>query len=343
MKAVITGCGAIASRWARSLLSDGRIGITALVDPDQQAAQARAARYGLSPAVAMTLPEVLAQAEADVVVNLTPPELHYPVSRSALAQGLHVLTEKPLALNLPDALDLVHLARERGLLLAVMHNRGADPDFLTFADTVRSGGRAPSAERRAPSAERRHRRHPGLVTLPGLPRRPAPARHHGPRRARLRPGPRADHRAAHRGHLHRDGDRLPRGPQLDRRDHRPLRRRLPVHLPRRVHRRPGPADRRRGRLAGGEPGLRRPVGPGPPPLAASQAAGALAGSGGRCALHPIARGAHRLRCRSLRSLPSRGPRQRLGYSFAWCRRMLSATGETRITDGGSKAGHCVIS
>ncbi|MDY0811635.1 Gfo/Idh/MocA family oxidoreductase [Kitasatospora purpeofusca] len=156
MKAAIIGCGAIASRWVRSLLADGRIEITALVDPDQQAAQVLAARYGLSPAVATTLPEALAQAEADVVVNLTPPELHYPVSRSALTQGLHVLTEKPLALNLPDALDLVHLARERGLLLSVMHNRGADPDFLAFADTVRSGGRPPFAI----TADT-------LVTLPG--------------------------------------------------------------------------------------------------------------------------------------------------------------------------------
>ncbi|MFG2916404.1 Gfo/Idh/MocA family protein [Kitasatospora sp. NPDC048298] len=156
MKAAIIGCGAIASRWVRSLLADGRIEITALVDPDQQAAQVLAARYGLSPAVATTLPKALDQAEADVVVNLTPPELHYPVSRSALAQGLHVLTEKPLALNLPDALDLVHLARERGLLLAVMHNRGADPDFLAFADTVRSGGRPPFAV----TADT-------LVTLPG--------------------------------------------------------------------------------------------------------------------------------------------------------------------------------
>lgn len=156
MKAALIGCGAIASRWVRSLLADGRIEITALVDPDQQTARALAARYELSPVFATTLDEALAQAPVDVVVNLTPPERHYTVSRSALAQGLHVLTEKPLALNLPDALDLVHLARERGLLLAVMHNRGADPDFLAFADTVRSGGRPPFAV----TADT-------LVTLPG--------------------------------------------------------------------------------------------------------------------------------------------------------------------------------
>ncbi|MGW3227294.1 Gfo/Idh/MocA family protein [Kitasatospora sp. NPDC001095] len=156
MKAALIGCGAIASRWVRSLLGDGRIEIAALVDPDQQAALALADRYELSPAFATTLDEALAVAKVDVVVNLTPPDHHYRVSREALAHGLHVLTEKPLALNLPDALDLVHLARERGLLLAVMQNRGADPGFLAFRDTVHLGGRPPFAV----AADT-------LVTLPG--------------------------------------------------------------------------------------------------------------------------------------------------------------------------------
>ncbi|MFJ9459128.1 Gfo/Idh/MocA family protein [Kitasatospora sp. NPDC101447] len=145
MKAALIGCGAIASRWVRSLLADGRIEIAALVDPDQQAARALADRYELSPTFATTLDEALALAPVDVVVNLTPPDHHYRVSREALTHGFHVLTEKPLALNLPNALDLVRLARERGLLLAVMQNRGADPGFLAFRDMVRLGGQPPFA------------------------------------------------------------------------------------------------------------------------------------------------------------------------------------------------------
>ncbi|MFF4926871.1 Gfo/Idh/MocA family protein [Kitasatospora sp. NPDC001261] len=156
MKAALIGCGAIASRWVRSLLADGRIEIAALVDPDQQSAGVLSDRYELSPAFATTLDEALALTPVDIVVNLTPPDHHYRVSREALAHGLHVLTEKPLALNLPDALDLVHLARERGLLLAVMQNRGTDPGFLAFRDTVRVGGRPPFVV----AAD-------SLVTLPG--------------------------------------------------------------------------------------------------------------------------------------------------------------------------------
>lgn len=147
MKAAIIGCGSIASRWIRSLLADGRIEVAALIDPDHRAAKALAAKYHLTPIFATTLGEVLAvhKSSIDVVVNLTPPELHHPISRTALTRGLHVLGEKPLTLNLPDALELDRLARERGLLLAVMQNRGADPDFLEFASTVRAAASSPLA------------------------------------------------------------------------------------------------------------------------------------------------------------------------------------------------------
>ncbi|WP_329581951.1 Gfo/Idh/MocA family oxidoreductase [Kitasatospora sp. NBC_01250] len=143
MKAALIGCGNIASRWIRSLLADQRLDFAVLVDPDQGAARALADRYALRLAFATTLDEALAIAPVDVVVNLTPPDHHYRISRAALSRGLHVLTEKPLALGLADALDLVHLAQERGLQLAVMQNRGADPGFLAFRDAVHASGTPP--------------------------------------------------------------------------------------------------------------------------------------------------------------------------------------------------------
>lgn len=147
MKAAVIGCGVIASRWVRSFLADGRIEVAALIDPNRQAAKALAARYDLKPVFATTLAEALAlqQSSIDIAVNLTPPGLHHTISRAALTHGLHVLAEKPLTLNLPDALELDRLARERGLLVAVMQNRGMDPDFLEFASTVRAAGCSPLA------------------------------------------------------------------------------------------------------------------------------------------------------------------------------------------------------
>ncbi|WP_329080135.1 MULTISPECIES: Gfo/Idh/MocA family protein [unclassified Streptosporangium] len=148
MRAVIVGCGAIASRWVRILSADPRITIVAVVDPDPAAAERLTARFDLGAVRAPTLLQVLTAHPVDVVVNLTPPEAHAETTLLALDAGLHVLTEKPLATSFADAVRLVHAARRAGRVLAVMQNRGSDPGFLAFRDAVRphSGPYAVAAE-----------------------------------------------------------------------------------------------------------------------------------------------------------------------------------------------------
>lgn len=143
MKAAILGCGAIAGRWIRALAADGRLRVGVLVDPDRSAAERLAGRYNLQVAYAATLEQALDEHHPEVVVNLTPPQLHQRTSRIALEAGAHVLTEKPLALRLTDAIALVEFAQHRGLVLAVMQNRGRDPQFLAFRDQVRQQGEPP--------------------------------------------------------------------------------------------------------------------------------------------------------------------------------------------------------
>src|SRR5258708_35786697 len=80
---------------------------------------------------------------AGIAVNLTPAGSHARYTRSALEHGLHVFTEKPLALGLDEARALMQLAQSRGLTLAVMSNPGQDARFLAFAGLVRSHGPGP--------------------------------------------------------------------------------------------------------------------------------------------------------------------------------------------------------
>ena len=46
---------------------------------------------------------VLADKTVSIIVNLTTPQAHYAVSRSALEAGKHVYSEKPLAMDLAEA------------------------------------------------------------------------------------------------------------------------------------------------------------------------------------------------------------------------------------------------
>ena len=71
------------------------------------------------------LEDMLAQADIDVVLNLTPIPLHGRTTLEILRAGKHVVTEKPLATTMEDADAIVDLANERHLLVIV-----APPNML---------------------------------------------------------------------------------------------------------------------------------------------------------------------------------------------------------------------
>ncbi|WP_327065098.1 Gfo/Idh/MocA family protein [Kitasatospora sp. NBC_01302] len=78
-------------------------------------------------------------ADLDLVVIASPNHTHVPVARAALAAGLPVVVDKPLAATAAQARDLVEQARELGLLLTVFQNRRWDADFRTLQDLLAQG------------------------------------------------------------------------------------------------------------------------------------------------------------------------------------------------------------
>src|SRR6266705_4969170 len=91
-----------------------------LVEPS---ADRRAKAAALYPHLRTTdrLDEVLADADVEAVVIVTPAAAHAPVARRALAAGKHILVEKPLALTVADAVELTEQAERSGLVLMVGH------------------------------------------------------------------------------------------------------------------------------------------------------------------------------------------------------------------------------
>lgn len=62
--------------------------------------------------------QLLQQSNVDVVAICSPSGLHVEHARAALIAGKHVVVEKPLALDLREAIELVELAKTQGLMLA---------------------------------------------------------------------------------------------------------------------------------------------------------------------------------------------------------------------------------
>lgn len=73
--------------------------------------------YWKVPAFA-SLEALLADERVSIVVDLASPESHYAINKAALIAGKHVYCEKPLAMDVSEARELVLLARERSLVLA---------------------------------------------------------------------------------------------------------------------------------------------------------------------------------------------------------------------------------
>jgi len=71
--------------------------------------------------------EFLKLPELDAVSIATPSSTHSEVAMAALKAGKHILVEKPLALKIDDARELVETAREYGLTLAVGHVERYNP------------------------------------------------------------------------------------------------------------------------------------------------------------------------------------------------------------------------
>ena len=77
--------------------------------------------------------------DVELVVIATPNDLHHPQALAALKAGRHVVIDKPFALSVAQARELVAAAQARSVLLSVFHNRRWDSDFLTLAQVLREG------------------------------------------------------------------------------------------------------------------------------------------------------------------------------------------------------------
>ncbi len=86
--------------------------------------------------------------EIDLVyVSATPETTHYPMARDFLAAGKHVFLEKPMALELAEADELVALARKNKLKFSIGYSQRFNPKFAYVRKAIREGtiGRPVSA------------------------------------------------------------------------------------------------------------------------------------------------------------------------------------------------------
>src|SRR5208282_386149 len=92
--------------------------------------------------------ELLGNREIDALyISATPETTHYPMARDCLAAGKHLFLEKPLALTLAEADELIAAAGERALKFTIGYSQRFNPRFAYVKRSIRDGtiGRPVSA------------------------------------------------------------------------------------------------------------------------------------------------------------------------------------------------------
>jgi predicted dehydrogenase len=75
----------------------------------------------------------------DFIAIVTPNHLHFPAAELALQHGFHVLSDKPAALNLKEAIALRDSVKKSGLLYGLTHNYTGYPMVKEARHLIRSG------------------------------------------------------------------------------------------------------------------------------------------------------------------------------------------------------------
>jgi predicted dehydrogenase len=127
------GTGRISDLHAIEYLQNERTELVAVSDLDAGIARSRAAAWGVPEKRVFTdYNDLLALKDLDLVEILLPHHLHYQATLDAAAAGKHISLQKPMALSVAEADEMIAAARKAGVIFKVFEN------FIFYPPVVRA-------------------------------------------------------------------------------------------------------------------------------------------------------------------------------------------------------------
>ena len=120
----IIGCGNISDTYFNSQSIFNNIKITACADIIQELSEKKASQYNIQ---SFTVDDLFKNKDIDLVLNLTIPSAHKEIIIKSLENGKHCFSEKPLAINFKEGLEIQKISNEKKLTV------GCAPDTFLGA------------------------------------------------------------------------------------------------------------------------------------------------------------------------------------------------------------------
>ena len=128
IRVAVLGVGSLGKEHARiyaGLAAAGQVELTGVFDTSADTARKIAAKHGTR--VFSSIAELAAASDAVNIV--TPTVTHFELAKTLLAQGKHVLVEKPMTDSSEQAAELIQIAQQKNCVLQVGHVERFNPVF----------------------------------------------------------------------------------------------------------------------------------------------------------------------------------------------------------------------
>ncbi|HEY3411687.1 MAG TPA: Gfo/Idh/MocA family oxidoreductase [Armatimonadota bacterium] len=135
-RALLVGAGGMGRAWGKNLHDCERVELAGWVDILPDAAVQAADELGVKMHTGEDLSKALAEVKPDFVVDVTVPEAHREVTCAALAAGVPVIGEKPMAESMDSARAMVAASEKAGKLYMVSQSRRYDARIAAFRKLV---------------------------------------------------------------------------------------------------------------------------------------------------------------------------------------------------------------
>jgi predicted dehydrogenase/aryl-alcohol dehydrogenase-like predicted oxidoreductase len=132
----ILGTGSIAHAFAKGVLASKKGALVAVGSRTQASADTFADQYGISTRHA-NYEALLADPQVQAVYVCTPHPMHAEWAIRAAEAGKHVLCEKPIAVNYPEAMAMVEAARENDVFLMEAFMYRCHPQTTKLVELIR--------------------------------------------------------------------------------------------------------------------------------------------------------------------------------------------------------------
>ena len=134
------GTGRISDLHALEYLANDRARIVAISDIDPDIAHPRGEQWGVpSDRIFTDYRDLLALPDVDLVEILLPHHLHHQAALDAAAAGKHISLQKPMALSIQEADEMIAAAKQAGVIFKVFENFIFYPPVLRAKALIEAG------------------------------------------------------------------------------------------------------------------------------------------------------------------------------------------------------------